>query len=819
MRPALYMAAALAAGIAAADWLRPHPALVLVAFCVAVPVLRHRGLALLLGAVALFGALHHAWDQTGGRGSLAAWEGRRVALTGTVVSEPAVRQGGPVKYVVAAEAVEGHRASGRVQVSQRGGRPPGYGERVAVRGRLNRPAGPRTPGGFDEAAFLARQSVYLTLQAGTAERLGPGRLDPLRRAAVTARLRLEGVLERALPPREAALMAGLLFGSRAALDEDIKEAFRAAGVYHLLAVSGGNVALLTGLLFFLLPRLGVARRTASGLAIPVVIFFIFLTGATPSVMRAGLMAVLVLLGDLLRRERDALNTLGVAVALLLACSPSLLFDLGFQLSAGATLGILLFSRPLERWLSPRLEPLFGGWLGSRLAGGLSVTFAAQAVVEPISLHHFGTFSAVAPLANLMVVLLVSWLVPAGLVLVLLGLFLPPSVWLLGRVGGVALLLLIYGVKGAASLPFALVELGRLPALGVVAWYAGLALLAAPSLRRRAVDRTLRVRRGWRAARRGRRLALAGSLAGLLVTALTWHAALAEPPDLLTITFLDVGQGDATLLRAPDGTVMLIDAGQAYEGKAGRPGYDAGAEVVVPYLRRAGVGKLDYLLLTHPDSDHVGGGPAVLRAVPVGALWLTAPEAPERGQAAALQIARERGLPVHLPTEGEVLELGGGVRLELLGPPRRPFEGSRSDDNANCIATRLVYREVAVLLACDLEGEAEQRLVAAGYDLRADLLKVSHHGSGHSSTLPFLQAVRPRYALISAGSGNPFGHPHRGALARLEGVGAEVWRTDRHGTVTLRTDGFRLRLSGSRGGPADDRYRPLSLLGRRLFRAW
>lgn len=810
MRPSLYMAAALAVGIAAADWLRPHPAVVLVAFC-ALPFMLRRGSAVgLLVAVALFGSLRFAWVQTAGRGSLAAWEGDRVTLAGTVVSEPELKTGGGVGYIVAAE----RPAAGRVYVLQRGGRAPGYGERVEVPGKLARPAGPRVPGGFDQAAYLARQGVYLTVESGPAVLKGPGDLDPLRRAAVWVRIRLEGVLRQALPPREAALMAGLLFGSRSELPDDIKEAFRSAGVFHLLAVSGGNVAMLVVPLLWLLCRAGLRKRAASGAAIPVVLFFVFLTGATPSVMRAGLMAMLVLLGDVLGRERDALQTLGVAVCILLAGWPALLFDLGFQLSAAATLGILLLARRIEGYLTPRLKRLFGDRLGGWLAAGLAVTFAAQALVEPISLHHFGTLSLVAPLANLLVLLVVGWLVPGGLIATVLGAFGLPVGLLLRLGAGVGATVLIYAVKAMATLPLALVEVDRLPAVWVVAWYAALPLLAVPSIRQKMLDGA---RRSWRASTRHHRLAAAAGLLVLVAASAAWRSALADPPDHLVVTFLDVGQGDATLIQAPGGRTMLIDAGQAYPARNGRPAYDTGAQVVVPYLQRQGISQLDYLVLTHPDGDHVGGAPSVLQAVAVGELWLTAPEAPELGQVGAIAGARQRGVPIRLPMEGEQVDLGGGVWLEILGPPVEPFRGSRSDDNANCIAMRLTYRQVRMLLACDLEAIAEERLVEIGRPLRADLLKVSHHGSHHSSTPGFLRAVQPAYAMLSAGAANPFGHPHAQTLERLAEVGAQVWRTDRQGTVVARTDGFALRLSASRS--ADETYRPLALMGRRLFGAW
>ncbi|HWI64349.1 MAG TPA: DNA internalization-related competence protein ComEC/Rec2, partial [Symbiobacteriaceae bacterium] len=684
-------------------------------------------------------------------------------------------------------------------------------------GTLKAPLGARVPGGFDQAAFLARQGVYTVVDVPGATLVGPGAVSPIQRWAVAARLRLEQVLRATLPERDAALMAGLLFGSRSDLPDDIKEAFKTSGVFHLLSVSGGNLAMVVMPLLLLLRRAGLSKRWASAVALPGVVFFVFLTGAGPSVMRAGLMASLVLLGDILRRERDAVNTLGAAAMILFVLDPGILFDIGFQLSAGATLGILLFARSIEKRLTPRFAWLFGEWLGAKLAAGLSVTFAAQVLVEPISLHNFGAFSAIAPLANLIVLAFLEPVVQAGGVAVLVGLVLVPVAWAINQVVRVGLWALVFLVKATAAVPGAYLQVGRLPVAAMLLWYGLLAVVAVPSLR-------LRLAAGWawwRGAARRTRWSLAALAVLLLPTALTWRIALAAPPDTLTVAFLDIGQGDAILIQAPTGETMLVDAGPYQPGdlKTGRREYDSGTEVVLPYLADAGIRKLDYLVLTHPDLDHAGAGPSILRGITVGTVLKSDQNATEKRYLEALRVAAEQRVPVRAPVAGERMLLGASVTLEILTPPAQRYEGTRSDDNSNCIAFRLRYRQVAMLFACDLEGEIEERLAESGVPLKADLLKAAHHGSGHSTTESFLQAVQPKYAVLSVGNGNRYGHPHQETLGRLEFHRVEVYRTDRHGTVTATTDGFNVMVKGTRGGPADDRYRPLGLLGRRWIRAW
>ncbi|MDB4895619.1 MAG: ComE-like competence protein [Firmicutes bacterium] len=824
MRPALWMAAALTVGIAVAAWLRPHPALALAAVVMCglwAAMARRRAALALLACLGALGAFRYAYAQTAGRGDLAAWEGRKAAIVGTVSAEPELRQPRGVGYILAVEQVDGHPARGLLYVTQWGAVAPGYGERVAVTGTLKAPAGARTPGGFDRAAYLARQGVYFTLDSNDARRMGPGALNPVRRAAVAVRVRLEGVLRATLPQRDASLMAGLLFGSRSELPEDIREAFRASGVFHLLAVSGGNVAMVIMPVLLLLRRVGMHRRIAAAVAIPLVIFFIFLTGASPSVVRAGLMAVLMLLGAVLRREKNAVNTLGAAVAMLLLVNPVTLFDVGFQLSVLATLGILLFARPIEGWLTPHFQAFAGEKAGSWLAAGLSVTFAAQIMVEPISLHTFGAFSAIAPVANLLVLAFLEPVVQLGSVSALVGLLLVPAARVFNLLVRVGLWALVFLVKATASVPFAYVAVGRLPAGWMVAWYAVLACVAVPVVRESLLANAGRVRAWWAEGHGATRRSVAALLALVIAGGCTWRLALAEPPDTLSVTFLDVGQGDAILIQAPNGESMLVDSGGFVpaDARTGRPGYDAGAEVVLPLLADKGIKRLDYLVLTHPDTDHAGGGAAILHAMPVGTLLKSDDHPTEKRYLAAMKLADEQGVRIGSPVAGDRLNLGPEVVLEILSPPAPRYAGTRSDDNANCVAFRLRYRQIAMIFACDLEGETEEQLVARGVSLNADLLKAAHHGSGYSSTGPFLQAVRPRFAVLSVGAGNRYGHPHQDTLQRLKQVGAQVYRTDRHGSVEARTDGFTLSVAGERGGPADDQYRPVGLLGRRWLFAW
>jgi competence protein ComEC len=251
-----------------------------------------------------------------------------------------------------------------------------------------------------------------------------------------------------------------------------------------------------------------------------------------------------------------------------------------------------------------------------------------------------------------------------------------------------------------------------------------------------------------------------------------------PP--LRATFLDVGQGDSCVLETASGKVCVIDTG----GKLQSSGDDMGRRVVVPYLRSRGVGQIDVLILTHPDIDHIGGAEAVLRQFPVAHLLLNTAQA-NTALEPLKKIAQERGTTLHYAQPGQWIDLHGGTELHLLAPS--PALKAEKDNNQS-IAVRIVQGKTRLLLTGDAEAEEERDMLKRGMPLQANLLKVGHHGS-HTSTIPeFLRAVHPQVAILSAGKGNPFGHPHAEIVERLQKERIEIFRTDQQGAITCDSNG-------------------------------
>ena len=765
--PLLPLVVAFAAGIVAASCLTPSPVALLelsggflVVAAVAIGFRFDRSATLLLVAVVVtLGALR-------GVSSLLPPDhiARQVlppvvTIEGRLAQEPVRWAPDRTRLLLDVDAyhegADRRPATGRVQLTIYGEAAPlGEGQRIRAEVRLYRPIGFRNPGVFDYPEHLRRQGILL-VGSGRADRVIPLTADAppwpvkVRRWAVAT-------LHAQLPESSAALLAGLLLGERTALPSETDEAFRRAGVYHVLAVSGFNVALLASSVFASLALLGVARRPTALVAVIVLVGFALVVGGQPSVLRATVMGLLLLGGILIERESKVMNALCLAGLVLLAWTPTDLWDPGFQLSFAATAGIVYLAGPFMEFLGQL------GW-PHWLAAAVAVSLAAQLPVTPVMLAHFNQLSLIGVAANLLVVPLAGPATTLGMLALVVQLVSETAASLLFNTLWLLLLALRAVVWAAAAVPAAMVHLPAPAPAAIAAW--GGALLLLPYVAARV----------W-----ARRAAL-----GLLAVALGLSVSpWVSPGDgRLRITFLDVGQGDATFVELPEGPRILVDG-----GPGGARRFDVGERVLAPFLwNRPVAGRLDVVALTHSDSDHAGGLGAILRHFSVGEFWETGRWGP--GSEDTLAALQRAGTLRRVLTAGQRLWIGSAL-FTVINPDSVP-NPSVNDDS---LVLRLDWRGVAVLLPGDLGGPGEARVLEREAPVRVLLLKVAHHGSRSSSSAAFVEAARPAFAIISVGARNPFGHPTPEAVARLEAVGARIYRTDRDGALIIETDGARLWLT-------------------------
>jgi competence protein ComEC len=772
--PLLPLAVALACGIAAEPWLAVAPLASIgtgaaLAACGAAALAARRdrlALIALLAAFVAIGAAHHAARAVPGDHIARRALPTAVTIEGRLAAEPVRWSSDRARLLI---DVDGYRdsgerrpASGRIQLAVFGETGAlGEGQRIAAEARLYRPTGFRNPGGFDYPAELRRDGILLVGNA-RGDRIVASTPDAPPWPVAIRRWAVETIRAH-LPETSAALLAGLLLGERTALPRETDDSFRRAGVYHLLAVSGFNVALVASSVFATLALVGVPRRGAALAAAVVLVGFALVVGGQPSVLRATVMGLLLLLSVLLERESQAMNALALAAILLLLWSPGDLRDPGFQLSFAATAGIVCLSPAV----AGRLEAVgCPAWV----ARALGVSLGAQAAVTPVMLATFHQLSLIGVVANLLVVPLAA---PATT----LGMLALAASSISSTVGGLcfdAVWLILVALRAvvwaAAAVPGAMVHLPAPPWAAVVAWFGALALIPCVGYRRLA---------GWGV----------GGLLGVAIGLSLWPW-VAPSDGRLRVIFLDVGQGDAIFIELPDRRRMLIDG-----GPGGARRFDVGERVIAPFLWNRAVRRLDVVALSHSDADHAGGLGAVLRHFTVDEFWesgLWSPAGDETRR--ALERAR---VPRRVLRAGERLWLG-----EALITVLNPDGDVPADPNDASLVLRLDWRGVSMLLTGDLGWQGEERLRERARPLAVHALKVAHHGSRFSSTAAFLDAARPAVAIVSVGARNPFRHPAPEALDRLEAAGARVYRTDRDGAVILETDGVHLAITRWAAGVRD-----------------
>ncbi len=773
--------------------------LVMITLCLMVLVIRKLyehdifKLVLLL-AVAFYGGTAFLLSFNQPSTGLVDYFGEPVYIEGTVSEDPVFYEDHTayVLQVSEVETSEGSRpVAGKLMVKVYGEplEQYCYGAALRFKASIIEPRGQRNPGGFDYRFFLKSRGID-ALAYPRPERidyLGEGESNTFSNFTISLRRDMTNMIEGTLPSPSGNLLTAILFGQRHNLPETIAHDFQRAGTGHLLAVSGLHVGLVAALLIGVFRLLGFKGKAPLVVAAVLVLSYAFLTGMRPSAMRAAIMAVAAFGALMFDREKDLPSAVSLAALITLVINPLLLFAPGFQFSYAATLSLIYGRQPLAELLGYCRVPGF-------LREPVGVVLAAQAGVLTLCIYYFQHLPTGAVFFNLLLMPLIAFIIGLGLLGALVGLLIP--------VGGE---ILLWGSRPLLEIMLKTVELSRLPGFyitlpppqvtSLIIYYLLIALLMAlyyqwarlsgleeqpPSLRHYLL-KTGSELTGYLPLRKHALFGIVLFTAVIVV----WKGIIFNPPQDLKVTFVDVGQGASALIEAPCGIVIMVDAGGELPFY-GSPG-DIGDKVLLPFLRRERIDKIDLAIITHPHEDHFGGFFPLVRDLEIDLILISPIQGESSYYQELLEIARNMGIAIKEVGDGEIWGCEGGLLLEILGPPQKLLTATGSDLNNNSIVFRLQYGSIKMLFTGDIEDAAVTDLFRRDIDLRANVLQVPHHG-GYMEQMPqFLEEVRPCLAVIQVGP-NPFGHPHPYIIESLDTATITTFRNDLHGAVIIKTDG-------------------------------
>ncbi len=682
------------------------------------PVVRGGTVGLVCAALGLVGAFLTA--------NIAAGQpveaGESLPVTGHVYSEPYANVSGSTVVLLDHAAVNGI-ACGNIKLYVSGGAALRCGDVVETTAELELPKGVRNPGGFDEKLYMLSQGVYAKAYADdvrvTDNHVSLGVLFIQTRQALAA------TVDAVFEPDVAPIAKAMLLGDTRGIDEDTSAAFKDTGMAHVLAVSGLNAAILVAFVYFVLKLLHAGRTPRLVITMIFIVVYACVTGLTPSIVRASIMACAVLIGRHLGRQADTLNCLALSFIAALLLRPLDLFTAGFQLSYGAVVGMVTLGNQVSRWLKPRLPARLRS-VGSTLAASVGAT----AGTAPILATTFNRVSTLSILINIAVIPLASAATVLVFIVTLAGLIFPPVAVYIAYIAAIVIRVMLWIIHTASAVPFVALNVASVPLYAVAACFALLLVCSQYVLIK---------------------TKLKAIVSGIMIAAVLL-AAIAARPAGMYIVFLDVGEGDAAFVRTVQGGEYFIDGG-----------CEQSAPEVVSFTVRQGISP-EAAFVSHTDSDHFSGLVALYEAGLLRKVYCSFQEEE------AVRAAMPKAVVVPL-SAGDTVLLDDMTRAVVLYPYRETVSETMNDQS---LVLRIEYGDTSALFTGDIPGAVETQIFASAG--KVDIYKAAHHGSKYSSYRLPLSVLSPNFSVVSVGK-NTFGHPNELALDNLSDYSDEVFLTN------------------------------------------
>ena len=665
-----------------------------------------------------------------------------------------------------------------------------YGDKIAFSGTYTRPEKQRNYKGFDYSQYIKQLKVYGTIRCEKIQFIKNNQGNGIFKISNQILERIVSRTKKVLNEETASILLGLILGNKTDIDEQTQDDFRNASMSHILAISGMHVAyVLLGINFIFKKLFG--KKNTEIISIFILIFYMFITSFSPSIVRAGIMGIILIFSKLIYRKNDIYNTISISLFLILIYNPFLIQNLGLLLSYGGVIGIVIFNKHILNILKNinvknkiykyKIRPKICRYL-DKIKEIISVSISVQLFILPLITLYLNTFCPYFLISNLILSFVIGPVVILGFIFIILILINISIVEIFSPLIqiGITILKLISNI---GKLPFSKIYVATPTIFLISIYYLFLFVLFLcyniysiknPSKTQIRVKNLIALMK-INLRKNGKKVRLI-----IIIIILSFSVIYCIPKNL-KIYFIDVGQGDSSLIITPQRKTILIDGGGSSNSD-----FDVGKSTLIPYILDRGFTKIDIVIISHFDQDHVGAILTLLQELRVGRVYISKQAENSENYEKFLKIISEKNIKVYEVMAGNKIHIEKNLYLDILWPTENLISTNALNNNA--MVFNLHYKKFSMLFTGDIEEASEKeilKLYSKNKDLlKANILKVAHHGSKTSSTSEFINVVNPKIAVIGVGKNNKFGHPNENVLERLKQLGCKVFRTDLGGEISI-----------------------------------
>ena len=686
-------------------------------------------------------------------------ESDEISIIGTIVSDPQEKEY-KTKYILKIDTINSNKKYKNTKVilyTKKGKETLKYGDKIELVGNFKLAQERRNPGGFDYRFYLKTKKIYGIVTTKNTKKLKENNVNIISMIANKTANVIKNQSKKLLKNKEACLLIGLLIGDTDEIDEETKEDFRNSNLTHMLAVSGLHVSYVLLGVNYIITKVKIHKKLSKIIVMLLILFFILVTGATPSVLRAGTMTIYLIIGGIFYRRISVFSSLNLSLLVIIIMNPYCLFDVGLQLSYAGTIGIVY------------LYPIIKERIYNK-ANSILITISANIVIIPIMLYNFNTISLTFFISNLLAGPIIGIIIILGFSIIIISLIFFPIANIFSKILNLLIILFLNTAKACANLPFSKIFIITPTLKYIFLYYCLLVFIIIKERTQIRINIKLRNK------------VIAILIILVIINPIKYFSNIKQSN--LKIYFVDVGQGDSTCIVTPKNKVILIDGG----GNSKDENYDIGKQTLLPYLLDKKINKIDYCIVSHFDSDHCGGLMYILKNLKVKNIIIGKQYEEYENYKEFIKIAKDKKINIRVVEAGEKITIEKNLYIDVLWPINREKMVIQNAINNNSLVFKLRYINFSMLFTGDIEEIAEKEILDNYKEntelLKSTILKVAHHGSKTSSTKEFINIVKPKYAVIGVGKDNKFGHPSNVTIENLKTINTEIYRTDEMGEISI-----------------------------------